>query len=204
MANWRLPEDAHNLLSDLPLALEAERVGYGPDVDAGLRDARHALIRCGTPERWRRRQLDLVGPIVAERKANVTTSGTPNTIATLESFQAELSRLAIKFEEEFAAVTDPSYSEARLRQDYLDPFFRALGWDLENRQGLVQQQREVEIESRTDIAGRAKRADYLFRTNGLDKLICEAKKPGDALGARAAFQAKRYAWNKNLAPMPIS
>ncbi len=48
--------------------------------------------------------------------------------ASLESFERELNRLVAKFEKEFTAVTDPGYSEARLRQDYLDPFIRALGW----------------------------------------------------------------------------
>ena len=118
--------------------------------------------------------------------------------ATLHSFQAELARLVAKFENEFAAVTDPGYSEARLRQDYLDPLIRALGWDLANDAQLVQPQREVEIESRTDVAGRAKRADYLFRTDTRDRLVCEAKKPRVTLGPRDAFQAKRYAWNKKV------
>ena len=118
--------------------------------------------------------------------------------ASLETFERELSRLVAKFEKEFTAVTDPGYSEARLRQDYLDPFIRALGWDLENHAGLIQHHREVEIESRTDVAGRAKRADYLFRTDTRDRFICEAKKPRVTLGPRDAFQAKRYAWNKKL------
>jgi len=118
--------------------------------------------------------------------------------ASLEAFESELNRLVAKFEKEFPAVTDPGYSEARLRQDYLDPLIRALGWDLENHAGLVQQQREIEIESRTDVAGRAKRADYLFRTDTRDRFICEAKKPRVALGPRDAFQAKRYAWNKKV------
>lgn len=125
-----------------------------------------------------------------------TTSSLPG--ATCESFREEVSRLVKKFESEHVAVTDPGYSEARVRQDYLDPFFRSLGWDLENRAGLVQQQREVEIESRTDVAGRAKRADYLFRLSGKDRFVCEAKKPREDLGAKYAFQAKRYAWNKTL------
>ena len=118
--------------------------------------------------------------------------------ASLESFERELHRLVAKFEKEFTAVTDPGYSEARLRQDYLDPFIRALGWDLENHAGLIQHHREVEIESRTDVAGRAKRADYLFRTDTRDRFICEAKKPRVTLGPRDAFQAKRYAWNKKV------
>ena len=117
---------------------------------------------------------------------------------TFDSFSAELSRLVTKFEKEHNAVKDPGYSEARLRQDYLDPFIRALGWDLENHAGLVQSKREIENESRTDIAGRAKRADYLFRTEGNDRFICEARKPREELGPRHAFQAKRYAWNKKL------
>ncbi len=117
---------------------------------------------------------------------------------TPASFHQALGRLVAKFDGQFAAGVDPAYNEARLRQDFLDPFFRALGWDLENDAGLVQSQREVEIESRTDIAGRARRADYLFRTDGRDRLVCEAKKPSEDLGARHAFQAKRYAWNKNL------
>jgi type I restriction-modification system DNA methylase subunit len=73
-----------------------------------------------------------------------------------------------------------------------------LGWDVENKAGLIPQHREVEIESRTNIAGRQKRADYLFRTDRQDRFICEAKKPIENLDARYAFQAKRYAWNKGL------
>ena len=117
---------------------------------------------------------------------------------TFQTFEVELSRLVASFERQLAAVMEPSYSEARLRQDYLDPLFRALGWDLENSAGLLQHEREVEIESRTDIAGRAKRADYLFRTDARDQFTCEAKKPRDPLGDAAAFQAKRYSWNKSL------
>ena len=44
-------------------------------------------------------------------------------IASFDSFRSELSRLVAKFEKEFPAVTDPGYSEARLRQDYPAPFF---------------------------------------------------------------------------------
>ncbi|MBU1910467.1 MAG: hypothetical protein KJ726_10510, partial [Verrucomicrobia bacterium] len=120
-----------------------------------------------------------------------------NTI-TFEQFNEELSRLVARFEKGFQAFTAPDYSEARLRQDFLDSFFRALGWDLENKLGLVQSRREVEIESRTDVAGRAKRADYLFRVENRDRFVCEAKKPREVLGERYAFQAKRYAWNKSL------
>jgi len=65
---------------------------------------------------------------------------------TFDSFQDELNRLVATFERGFKDFTAPDYSEARLREDFLNPLFRALGWDMENKSGLVQSQREVEIE----------------------------------------------------------
>ncbi len=125
----------------------------------------------------------------------------PNA-ASFESFEKELKRLVAKFDRGLAEFKNPAYLEAQLRDDFLNPFFRALGWDLENSAGLIQSKREVEIESRTEIGGRQKRADYLFRTDGHDRFVCEAKKPAEELNSRYAFQAKRYAWNKNL-PLAI-
>jgi hypothetical protein len=113
------------------------------------------------------------------------------TGATFESFEKELSRLVESFGKRLAELKQPGYAEAQLRDDFLNPFFRALGWDMENRAGLIQKEREVEIESLTHIAGGRKRADYLFRTDKRDRFVCEAKKPAEELSARYAFQANR-------------
>jgi len=121
-----------------------------------------------------------------------------STGAGFENFEKELNRLVESFGQRLSELKKSSYVEAQLRDDFLNPFFRALGWDMENRAGLIQQKREVEIESRTQIGGRQKRADYLFRTDARDRFVCEAKKPAEELSARYAFQAKRYAWNKDL------
>ena len=118
--------------------------------------------------------------------------------ATLDSFEKELSRLVEAFGKRLAELKSADYNEAKLRDDFLNPFFRALGWDMENCAGLIQKEREVEIESPTQIGGGRKRADYLFRAGGHDRFICEAKKPAEELHARYAFQAKRYAWNKGV------
>jgi hypothetical protein len=120
------------------------------------------------------------------------------TDATFESFEKELNRLVESFGNRLAELKQPGYAEAQLRDDFLNPFFRALGWDMENRAGLIQREREVEIESATQIGGGRKRADYLFRTEKRDRFVCEAKKPAEELHARYAFQAKRYAWNKGV------
>jgi hypothetical protein len=118
--------------------------------------------------------------------------------ATFESFEKELNRLVESFGNRLAELKSADYNEAKLRDDFLNPFFRALGWDMENRAGLIQKEREVEIESATQIGGGRKRADYLFRTDKHDRFVCEAKKPAEELHARYAFQAKRYAWNKGV------
>ena len=122
----------------------------------------------------------------------------PADAAGFERFQAELLRLVAQFEKNFKQYQSAAYDEASVRQEFLNPLFRALGWDVENKLGHIPQHREVEIESRTQVSGRQKRADYLFRTDRQDRFVCEAKKPAETLHAGYAFQAKRYAWNKGL------
>jgi hypothetical protein len=116
---------------------------------------------------------------------------------SFENFGQELGRLVEIFGRNLAHYKGSDYDEASLRQEFLNPFFRALGWDMENKSGDIPKHREVEIESRTDIGGQKKRADYLFRTDRIDRFICEAKKPAEEL-RKHAFQTKRYAWNKNV------
>lgn len=118
--------------------------------------------------------------------------------AEFENFREKLVLLVARFDKNLVHYKSGGYDEASVRQEFLNPLFRALGWDIENEAGLIPQHREVEIESRTAIAGRQKFADYLFRTDRKDRFICEAKKPAEVLHGRYAFQAKRYAWNKGL------
>jgi hypothetical protein len=117
----------------------------------------------------------------------------PNT-ASFESFEKELRRLVAKFEQGINEFKNPRYLEAQVRDDFLNPFFSALGWDLENNAGLIQKHREVEIESRTGDG----RADYLFRPERKPRFVCEAKKPAEELHGDNAMQAKRYAWTIGL------
>lgn len=54
-----------------------------------------------------------------------------------------LKRLVEKFDENREQFTSPSYNEAQLRQEFLDPFFGALGWDIENKAGIAEPNKEV-------------------------------------------------------------
>lgn len=114
-----------------------------------------------------------------------------------ENFLQELQRLVEAFGRNKSYFTSAVYDESSLRNDFLTPFWRALGWDVENREGLTQQLREVQVESSVDVLGRKKRADYLFRTSGIRRFVCEAKKPSADL-KRHGYQAQRYAFNLGL------
>ncbi len=84
------------------------------------------------------------------------------------------------------------YLESQLRTDFIDELFKALGWDIVNKNKLPRLQREVLVE-KGDTTGRP---DYSFRVNGQDRFFVEIKasskgtdKPEDI------FQAKSYGWN---------
>ena len=102
------------------------------------------------------------------------------------AFKGELARLTASFHKRVAHHKSEGYDESALRNDYLNPLWRSLGWDTENREGATQPLREVQIETRVHIAGRKKRADYLFRTDGIDRFVCEAKKPQEDLTKKFA------------------
>ncbi len=38
--------------------------------------------------------------------------------------------LVQRFQDNLQAYKSPKYNEARLRMEFLDPFFEALGWDI--------------------------------------------------------------------------
>ena len=56
---------------------------------------------------------------------------------TFESFAGELRLLVDKFAKGLAEFKGSHYNEAKLRDDFLNPLFEALGWDLRNKAGPV-------------------------------------------------------------------
>src|SRR2546427_9566388 len=43
--------------------------------------------------------------------------------------------LVARFEEQLEAYKSGAYNETQLRREFLDPFFKSLGWDMDNEQG---------------------------------------------------------------------
>jgi len=59
----------------------------------------------------------------------------------IESFVASLEKLIVKFEADKAHYLSKAYPEAQARVDFITPFFKALGWDVENEGGRLHQAR---------------------------------------------------------------
>ncbi len=51
--------------------------------------------------------------------------------------------LVERFECTRDAYKSPAYNETQLRREFLDPFFEALGWDVNNRQGYAEAYKDV-------------------------------------------------------------
>ena len=95
------------------------------------------------------------------------------------------------------------YNEYQLRQEFLNPFFHELGWDMDNTEGLAPQYRDVIHEASIKIGGSTKAPDYAFSIHGQYKFFLEAKKPAVNVqnDTDPAYQLRRYGWSAKL---PIS
>ena len=116
----------------------------------------------------------------------------------------KLRPLIENFDRNLRQYKSSSYGEAKVRVDFIDKFFEALGWDVRNREGYSEDYREVVREDKVIIAGKPKAPDYSFRIGGVRKFFVEAKKPSvDIRHAQSpAFQIRRYAYTAKL-PLSI-
>ena len=104
-----------------------------------------------------------------------------------EAARAEIRALVARYQA-LDATQRRRYSEEEVKQGFLLPLFRALGWDVEKRD-------EVRAEARS---GRGL-ADYLFLIEGVTRFTLEAKNFRANLDDSALIrQAISYAWNKNV------
>jgi hypothetical protein len=116
----------------------------------------------------------------------------------------EILELVNRFEQQLDAFKSGGYNEAQLRLEFLDPFFKALGWDVANTEGYAEQYKDVISEDAIRISGATKAPDYCFRIGGTRKFFLEAKKPSvDIKGdVSPAHQLRSYAWSAKL-PLSI-
>ncbi|MBI4535657.1 MAG: type I restriction enzyme HsdR N-terminal domain-containing protein, partial [Ignavibacteriae bacterium] len=105
------------------------------------------------------------------------------------------------FKAQESAYLSPAYQESQVRQDYIDKFLTALGWDVTHEIQKNPYEQEVRIENKVRTSGSQRRADYAFfvAPNFRDvKFFVEAKKPSRNLAnLDDYYQTIRYGWNSN-------
>ncbi|MDD3665370.1 MAG: N-6 DNA methylase [Bacteroidales bacterium] len=115
-----------------------------------------------------------------------------------------IQQLVTRFGEQIDSYKSGEYNETLTRRDFIDPMFKALGWDVDNSQGYAEAYREVIHEDKVKIGKATKAPDYSFRLPGGKRLFfVEAKKPSiDVKGdISVAYQIRRYGWSAKL---PVS
>src|SRR5690554_4908111 len=123
---------------------------------------------------------------------------------TKEEALNKIKSLVQRFDEQKEFYKQADYNETQTRRDFIDPFFKALGWDVDNENGYAESYREVIHEDRVNVGGATKAPDYSFRLVGGKRLFfLEAKKPSIDIkeDINPAYQIRRYGWS---AKMPIS
>jgi hypothetical protein len=112
----------------------------------------------------------------------------------------EIMDLVERFESNLTSYKSGHYNETQVRREFVDPFFKALGWDIDNEQGFAEAYKDVIHEDAIKIGATTKAPDYSFRIGGQRKFFLEAKKPSIDIkdDIHPAFQLRRYAWTAKL------
>lgn len=83
------------------------------------------------------------------------------------------------------------YNEAQTRNEFIEPLFEFLGWDMRN----LNSENEVSTEEKISKG----RVDLAFRLNGIPKFFLEAKSMKSDLDVEQySRQAINYSWNKGV------
>jgi hypothetical protein len=98
---------------------------------------------------------------------------------TKDKAYLQIQELTERFAEQIDSYKSGEYNETQTRRDFIDPFFKALGWDVDNSEGNAEAYREVIHEDKIKIGKATKAPDYSFRLPGGKRLFfVEVKKPG--------------------------
>jgi hypothetical protein len=109
---------------------------------------------------------------------------------TREQGREAATRLVDSYRARIRELRGPATSEAVIRQEFLDPFWQALGWDVGNRAGKPAGEKDVLIEAGVgtieDKRFRHRRFAYFFRVGGFPSFFAPALGPitGSAIAPR--------------------
>src|SRR5438552_2025067 len=116
------------------------------------------------------------------------------------SVPKEVLDLIERFDRNRDAYKLASYNETQVRREFIDPFFKTLGWDIDNEQGYAEAYKDVIHEDAIKVGEATKAPDYCFRIGGARKFFLEAKRPSVDIkhDVGPAFQLRRYGFTTKL------
>lgn len=115
-----------------------------------------------------------------------------------------LKNLITAYQKHFWQYSSKEYNETNVRNEFVNPFFEILGWDVLNKRNLPQHMREVRHEAsvlvKEEGRNKKKKPDYAFYLGSEGCFFLETKKPAVNImeSKESAFQTRRYGWNGNL------
>lgn len=121
-----------------------------------------------------------------------------------------MAKLVKAYQDHILQYSKPEYNETEVRNDFVNPFYEILGWDVFNKQNLPQHLREVKHEASVivdeDGENKKKKPDYAFNLGTETLFFLETKKPAVNImqNKDSAFQLRRYGWNGNLKASVLS
>jgi len=110
---------------------------------------------------------------------------------TKQEAKQQIEKLVEKYQRIAEAGKVKSYNEAQTRNEFIEPLFEFLGWDMRNRVT------DNEVTTEENVSGG--RIDLAFRFNNIPVLFLEAKAMKVDLDEwKWAEQAINYSWNKSV------
>jgi len=126
-----------------------------------------------------------------------------------ETAFAAVKKLVSDFHGSESEYLDPAYKEESARNDFINKFFFALGWDVFHDQQKKPSQQEVKLERNVTVGLSQRFADYAFyvaphfRKTDV-RFFGEAKKPaGELITPDHCHQTIRYGWNAENSPLAV-
>ncbi|MBU1901627.1 N-6 DNA methylase, partial [Patescibacteria group bacterium] len=124
-------------------------------------------------------------------KTNTITLFNRKTIMTKQEAKQQIAKLVEKYQRVLAEGKIKSYNEAQTRNEFIEPIFEYLGWDMRN---LIT---DNEVTTEENVSGG--RVDLAFRFNDIPAMFLEAKAMKVDLDEwKWAEQAINYSWNKSV------
>jgi predicted type IV restriction endonuclease len=74
----------------------------------------------------------------------------------------KIKKLIETFDYNLETYKKGSYNETQVRLEFINPFFKELGWDITNKQGYAEAYKDVIHEDAIKIGGITKAPDYCF------------------------------------------